>query len=130
LPAARWTAKAAGHFIWELASKVKVVRHNIERLVEERRRNFMDPDVQAGRVIDELLVGDAEKRAALKAMLNTQTGSIRKTLTEGIPELFAKDFYIEMSACERSCDRISACWLPRVIIFLISQDSQILGLAS
>jgi hypothetical protein len=88
-------AKAAARFIWETASKVKVVRSNIERLVEERRRLFMDPDVQAGRIIDELLVGDAEKRAALKTLLNTQTGTIRRTLTEGIPELFTKDFYIE-----------------------------------
>jgi hypothetical protein len=88
-------AKSAAQFIWETASKVKIVRANIERLVEERRRLSMDPDVQAGGIIDELLVGDADKRTSLKAMLNTQTGTIRKTLTEGIPELFAKDFYIE-----------------------------------
>jgi hypothetical protein len=88
-------AQTAAKFIWETASKAKVVRNNIERLVEERRRLSMDPDVQAGRIIDELLVGDSERRAALKTLLNTQTGTIRKTLTEGIPELFAKDFYIE-----------------------------------
>jgi hypothetical protein len=88
-------AKAAARFIWDTASRAKAVRANIARLVEERRRLAMDPDVQAGRIIDELLVGDADKRASLKTMLATQTGTIRRTLTGGVPELFAKDFYIE-----------------------------------
>jgi uncharacterized membrane protein len=88
-------ANNAAKVIWEIASKAKIIRTNLERLVEERRRHCMDPDIQAGRIIDELLVGDSDKRVTLKTMLHTQTGTIRKTLTEGIPELFAKDFYIE-----------------------------------
>jgi hypothetical protein len=86
--------KAAALFIWDSASQVKANKRKIEKQVEEYRRIAMDPDVQSTRFFDSLIVNVTE-RANLSKKMNNQTGTIRKTLTQGIPELFAKDFYIE-----------------------------------
>jgi hypothetical protein len=87
-------AKTAAKFIFGVAANAKETHRRIEKLIEERRRLFMNPDVQGPRIIDGL-VGADETRAALKAMLNTDTGTIRRTLVKGVPELFERDFYIE-----------------------------------
>jgi hypothetical protein len=87
-------AKTAAKFIFQAAANAKETQRKIEKLVEERRRLYMNPDVQAPRIIDGLVRNEAT-RTALKAMLNTEAGTIRKTLVKGVPELFERDFYIE-----------------------------------
>jgi hypothetical protein len=86
--------KVAANFIWETASRAKINKRKIEKQLEDFRRAAMDPDLQATRILDSLIVNVAE-RANLSKKMNNETGTIRKTLTQGIPELFAKDFYIE-----------------------------------
>jgi hypothetical protein len=87
-------AKTAAGFIWEVASKSKAVSRKIDGLVEERRRACMDPDIQGARIFREL-IKDPQQREDIMTRLNTETATIRKTLTEGIPEIFTRDFYIE-----------------------------------
>jgi hypothetical protein len=86
-------AKTAAGFIWEAASKSKTVCRKIDGLVEERRRACMDPDVQSARLFRELIEDD-QQRKEIMTRLNTETGTIRKTLTAGIPEMFTRDFYL------------------------------------
>lgn len=87
-------AQKAAEFMWETASKAKQVKRKIERLVEETRKKFMDADVQGPKIL-EGLIKDVRKRASLIKMLNTETGTIRETLLQGIPELLERDFFIE-----------------------------------
>lgn len=87
-------AKNAAEFMWETASKVKQMRRKIDRLIEEKRKSFMDADVQGPRIF-EGLIKDVRERAKLIRMLNTETGTIRETLVKGIPELLDRDFFIE-----------------------------------
>jgi hypothetical protein len=90
-------AKTTAAFIWQSASKSKTVCRKIDGLVEERRRACMDPDIQGARVFRELIEDDQQRREII-AKLNTETGTIRKTLTEGLPEIFKRDFYIESTS--------------------------------
>jgi len=87
-------ARKAATFIWETASKAKPTRRKLERLIEEKRNLFMNPDVQGPRILESLIADPAE-RARLQTMMDTETGTIRETLRKGIPELLERDFFIE-----------------------------------
>jgi ribosome-binding factor A len=54
----------------------------------------MNPDIQSIRIFREL-IPEEHQRAETLRLLNTRTGTIRKTLTDGIPEVLARDFYIQ-----------------------------------
>jgi len=87
-------ARNAAKFIWDVAGRAKEAQRNIDKMVEERRRLFMNPDIQGPKIIDGL-VGNEATRKTLKSLLHSQGSTIRNTLLAGVPELFEKDFYIE-----------------------------------
>ena len=86
--------RKAAKFILDTSSKAKIAKRRIDRLVEEKRKMFMNSDIQGSRLLDSLIKDDKERRK-LAHMMNTETGTIRETLVRGIPEVLEKDFFIE-----------------------------------
>lgn len=92
LPPANFARKAA-ESIWKAASETKISSRRLDKMIENRRREFMNPDVQAPAIFG-ALIKDVEERSALQKIMNTETGTIRNTLIKGIPEILERDFYI------------------------------------
>lgn len=86
--------KSVADFIWKTASDLKPSSRKLQQMVDKERTLANDPDYQANRIF-KLFIQDEKERDGLLEMMKTETGTIRKTLVEGIPEALENDFYLE-----------------------------------
>lgn len=86
--------KSASSFIFNTVNTFKKHTREIEKMLEQKRKDDLSPDFQA-KIIFSNLIKPTDVKNQLLSMMTEETGTIRKTMIEGLPELFKCDFYME-----------------------------------
>lgn len=90
--------KSASSFIYNTVSDFKQNTRGLEKVLETKRKNDIDPDTQANSIFSSLIKPTDIKNRIMSLMIEN-TGTIRNTMIEGLPELFKYDFYMESDDC-------------------------------
>lgn len=86
--------KSASSFIFKTVNQIKESKNEIENLLKHKKRENLNPDIQASAIFSNL-IKPVEVKNKILAMMKADTGTIRKTMIKGLPELFKCDFYME-----------------------------------
>ena len=88
--------KASANFVFEIIENSQRAQRNISSMIEERRRNLMNPTETAKFVITNV-IQDEEKRKEIFNILSQKGMTLRTSLLKGVPELFQYNFFLQPS---------------------------------